>query len=216
MRARADRPGSSRGRRLGRGGRCCDGTRLAPGARRRVDVLRPRRADRQLHAGTGVHDRGERVQARLADDARRRRRRRSPARVPAAPGGELEVGRAPRLEAGPPRARPPRTDRPEDGVSAFVGAPSWSPVTQMLYDGGVVEHREGNELTGTVGIAIGPKCALTRRWFQVTGTGTEPEPLVAGISSRRPADTRVASSSRARRQAASSGGIPSRPRRSCR
>jgi len=89
--------------------------------------------------------------------------------------GELLVWRQDRLA----RGRHARIGL-SDGVSAFVGAPSWSPVTQMLYDGGVVEHREGNELTGTVAIAIGPKCAITRRWFQVTGTGTEPEPLVAG------------------------------------
>jgi hypothetical protein len=120
----------------------------------------------------------------------------------ATPGADTDLGAAPVLFH--PRGCPPllaansksgellvwRQDRLarglhariglSDGVSAFVGAPSWSPVTQMLYDGGVVEHREGNELTGTVAIAIGPKCALTRRWFQVTGTGTEPEPLVAG------------------------------------
>jgi hypothetical protein len=120
----------------------------------------------------------------------------------ATPGADTDLGAAPVLFH--PRGCPPllaansksgellvwRQDRLarglharvglSDGVSAFVGAPSWSPVTQMLYDAGVVEQQGGKELVGTVALGIGPKCAIARKWFQATGIGTQPEPLVAG------------------------------------
>ena len=94
-------------------GICALHRRRQRGARRRRGHERQHgRADRRPFGGRGRRPAGDR-HARRRHGPRRGTRALPPARVPAAPGGELEVGRAPHLEAGPPRARPPRTDRPE-------------------------------------------------------------------------------------------------------
>jgi hypothetical protein len=91
--------------------------------------------------------------------------------------GELVVWRQDALGKGPV-ARIPVSD----GVDAFVGSPSWSPVTQMLYDSTATapKAQTGTRLDGTIGIQVTSKCAFTRKWFAPTGDGSMPEPLVAG------------------------------------
>ncbi len=67
-------------------------------------------------------------------------------------------------------------------VSApFVGAPSWSPRRQLLFDGGTAVVDNGtNTGDGVTAFSVGPSCTLTRSWSTVTGTGTQPPPLVLG------------------------------------
>jgi hypothetical protein len=67
-----------------------------------------------------------------------------------------------------------------DGVDAFVGAPSWSPITQMLYDAGATAQSGGKRLVGTMALALTKACGFAKRWFVPTGDGSQPEPLVAG------------------------------------
>ena len=67
-----------------------------------------------------------------------------------------------------------------DGTASFVGAPSWSPRTQMLYDAGVTEQRNGTTVVGTIALKVNAKCGFSEKWFAATGAGTQPQPLVAG------------------------------------
>ena len=70
-----------------------------------------------------------------------------------------------------------------DSVDPFVGTPSWSAKTQMLYDGGATALRAGKRLVGTMGLktVVGKKkCTFAKRWYAPTGKGTQPQPLVAG------------------------------------
>jgi outer membrane protein assembly factor BamB len=67
-----------------------------------------------------------------------------------------------------------------DGVDAFVGAPSWSPRTQMLYDGGATFERAGKRLVGTIALRVTAACRLAARWSAPTGDSSQPQPLVAG------------------------------------
>lgn len=67
-----------------------------------------------------------------------------------------------------------------DGVDAFVGAPSWSPRTGMLYDSTAAVQRGGKRLVGTAALAVTATCGFVKRWFAATGDGTQPQPLVAG------------------------------------
>ena len=67
-----------------------------------------------------------------------------------------------------------------DGINSFVGAPSWSPRTQMLYDAGVTEQQNGKRIQGTIALQVNPQCGFSVRWFVATGNGSMPEPLVAG------------------------------------
>jgi outer membrane protein assembly factor BamB len=89
--------------------------------------------------------------------------------------GELIVWRQDGLGKGP-YARIPLSD----GDDAFVGAPSWSPITQMLYDSTATALKAGTRLEGTVGLKVTATCGFTKRWFAATGDGSQPEPLVAG------------------------------------
>ncbi len=89
--------------------------------------------------------------------------------------GELLVWRQDRLTRGP-HARIGLSD----GLHAFVGAPSWSPRTQMLYDAGVTEQRAGKRLVGTLPLKVNARCGFSPKWFVATGVGAQPEPLVAG------------------------------------
>jgi hypothetical protein len=89
--------------------------------------------------------------------------------------GELIVWRQDAVGQGP-YARIPLSD----GVDAFVGAPSWSPITQMLYDSTATAIKSSNRLDGTIALKVAPKCGFTKRWFSATGDGSQPEPLVAG------------------------------------
>jgi hypothetical protein len=101
-----------------------------------------------------------------------------PARCPAllaanSKSGELLVWRQDRMTL--------HADIPlSDGIYSFVGAPSWSPRTQMLYDSGVTEEQSGKRLQGTIALQVNPQCGFTARWFVATGNGSMPEPLVAG------------------------------------
>jgi hypothetical protein len=89
--------------------------------------------------------------------------------------GDLVVWRQDALDKGP-YARIPLSD----GLSAFVGAPSWSPRTQMLYDSTATAQSAGKRLEGTVALKVTAKCGFTKRWFTATGDGTQPQPLIAG------------------------------------
>jgi outer membrane protein assembly factor BamB len=89
--------------------------------------------------------------------------------------GELIVWRQDGLARGP-YARIPVGD----GVDAFVGAPSWSPRTQMLYDSTAAVQKAGKRVVGTVALALTRTCTFVKRWFTATGDGTQPQPLVAG------------------------------------
>jgi hypothetical protein len=89
--------------------------------------------------------------------------------------GDLIVWRQNALEKGPV-ARVPLSD----GVDAFVGSPSWSPRTQMLYDAGATAMKAGERLVGTMALAVGKGCTFTKRWYVATGDGSQPQPLVAG------------------------------------
>jgi hypothetical protein len=89
--------------------------------------------------------------------------------------GDLIVWRQDSLAKGP-YARIPLSD----GVDAFVGAPSWSPITQMLYDSTAVALKAGARLDGTIALKVTASCGFTKRWFAATGDGSQPAPLVAG------------------------------------
>ena len=67
-------------------------------------------------------------------------------------------------------------------VSApFVGAPSWSPRRQMLFDASAAVVRNGTNLgDGVTAYAVGAGCTFDRVWSTVTGIGTQPPPLVLG------------------------------------
>jgi hypothetical protein len=67
-----------------------------------------------------------------------------------------------------------------DGRSAFVGAPSWSPRTEMLYDSGVTQQKGATRLVGTMALKVNARCRFVQAWFTATGNGAQPEPLVAG------------------------------------
>jgi len=67
-----------------------------------------------------------------------------------------------------------------DGRSAFVGAPAWSPRTEMLYDAGVTQQTNGQRLVGTMALKVDARCRFAPAWFTATGSGAQPEPLVAG------------------------------------
>lgn len=63
----------------------------------------------------------------------------------------------------------------------FVGAPSWSPVRQLLFDGGTAIVRDGTNLgDGVSAFSVGADCTFEPAWSTVTGVGTQPAPLVAG------------------------------------
>ena len=89
--------------------------------------------------------------------------------------GNLVVWRQDALGKGP-FARIPLSD----GVDAFVGAPSWSPRTQMLYDSTATATKARTRLVGTIALQLTATSGLTKRWFTATGDGTQPQPLVAG------------------------------------
>jgi outer membrane protein assembly factor BamB len=67
-------------------------------------------------------------------------------------------------------------------VSApFVGAPSWSPRLQLLFDGATAVVRNGTNLgDGVTAFSAGADCTFARGWSTVTGVGTQPPPLVLG------------------------------------
>lgn len=90
--------------------------------------------------------------------------------------GSLYVWRLGDLAAGPVLALPV-----SDGVDAFVGEPSWSPRTGMLYDAGATFERAGRPLgAGILALRITPACGLRAVWSAVAGEGSQPPPLVAG------------------------------------
>jgi outer membrane protein assembly factor BamB len=67
-------------------------------------------------------------------------------------------------------------------VSApFVGAPSWSPRRQMLFDGSAAVIRNGTNVgDGVTAYSVGAGCTFDRVFSTVTGIGTQPPPLVLG------------------------------------
>jgi len=72
-----------------------------------------------------------------------------------------------------------------DGVGTvsapFVGAPSWSPRLNLLFDGATAVRTNGtDEGDGVTAFSIGPGCSFERKWATVTGLGTQPPPLVLG------------------------------------
>ncbi len=89
--------------------------------------------------------------------------------------GQLVVWRQDALAKGPYALIPL-----SDGLDAFVGAPSWSPRTQMLYDSTATATTAKARLVGTIALKVTAKCGFTKRWFTATGDGTQPQPLVAG------------------------------------
>jgi hypothetical protein len=89
--------------------------------------------------------------------------------------GDLVIWRQDALDEGP-YARIPLSD----GVNPFVGAPSWSPRTQMLYDSTATAESAGKRLEGTMALKVTAECGFSKRWFTATGDGTQPQPVVAG------------------------------------
>lgn len=89
--------------------------------------------------------------------------------------GDLIVWRQDALDKGPYATIPL-----SDGVDAFVGAPSWSPITEMLYDSTATAMKGSTRLNGTIALKVTSKCTFTKQWFAATGDGSEPQPLVAG------------------------------------
>jgi outer membrane protein assembly factor BamB len=68
-----------------------------------------------------------------------------------------------------------------DGIDAFVGEPSWSPDTGMLYDAGATFERGGARLgTGVIALKVGSDCRVKPVWSAVLGDGPQPPPLVVG------------------------------------
>ncbi|MGZ4393818.1 MAG: outer membrane protein assembly factor BamB family protein [Gaiellaceae bacterium] len=67
-------------------------------------------------------------------------------------------------------------------VSApFVGAPSWSPRRQLLFDASAAVIKNGTNVgDGVTAYRVGPGCTFDRIWSTVTGIGTQPPPLVLG------------------------------------
>jgi outer membrane protein assembly factor BamB len=67
-------------------------------------------------------------------------------------------------------------------VSApFIGAPSWSPRLQLLFDGATAVVRNGTNLgDGVTAFSVSADCTFARDWSTVTGVGTQPPPLVLG------------------------------------
>jgi PQQ-like domain len=90
--------------------------------------------------------------------------------------GMLYVWRAERLRAGPIW----RIQLALDG-SAFVGQPSWSARHQLFFDAGTRIMRNGMYVgDGVTAFRVRPRCRFTRVWSTVTGTATQPPPLVVG------------------------------------
>jgi hypothetical protein len=89
--------------------------------------------------------------------------------------GDLVIWRQDALDKGP-YARIPLSD----GEDAFVGAPSWSPRTQMLYDSTATAERGSTRLEGALALKVTAQCGFNKRWFTATGDGTQPQPLIAG------------------------------------
>lgn len=67
-------------------------------------------------------------------------------------------------------------------VSApFVGAPSFSPQLEMLFDAGTRVLRNGvNQGDGISAFSVDSHCRIRPAWQAVTGNGTQPPPLVVG------------------------------------
>jgi PQQ-like domain len=67
-----------------------------------------------------------------------------------------------------------------DGLSPFVGQPSYSPPLRMIFESHVFDTRGGKKIgDGIVGYYIDRHCRLQRRWLTSVGNGQEPPPLVA-------------------------------------
>jgi outer membrane protein assembly factor BamB len=90
--------------------------------------------------------------------------------------GSLYVWWAAAIGAGPVAAIPL-----SDGVSAFVGEPSYSPRTRMLYDAGATFIRGGVTVgAGVIALRVTAACRFVPAWTRVLGRGSQPPPLVAG------------------------------------
>jgi hypothetical protein len=63
----------------------------------------------------------------------------------------------------------------------FAGSPSWSPRLNMLFDAGAkVIVNDANTGDGVNAFKVGPNCTFSPAWQTVTGTGTQPAPVVLG------------------------------------
>jgi hypothetical protein len=90
--------------------------------------------------------------------------------------GSLYVWWAAAIGAGPVFSIPL-----SDGINAFVGEPSWSPRTRMLYDAGATFIHNGTRLgAGIIALRVTHACSFKPVWSRVLGDGSQPPPLVAG------------------------------------
>ena len=90
--------------------------------------------------------------------------------------GSLYVWWAAAIGAGPVASLPL-----SDGVDAFVGEPSWSPRTKLLYDAGATFTRGGTKIgAGVIALRVTRDCTFKPVWSRVVGAGSQPPPLVAG------------------------------------
>jgi outer membrane protein assembly factor BamB len=68
-----------------------------------------------------------------------------------------------------------------DGITAFVGQPSYAPQLRMLFDSHAYATRGGKKIgDGVQAFSVDAHCKVKRRWLTVVGEGQEPPPLVVG------------------------------------
>jgi outer membrane protein assembly factor BamB len=68
-----------------------------------------------------------------------------------------------------------------DGLTAFVGQPSYAPPLRMIFESHAFVTRGGKKIgDGIRAFSVNAHCGITRRWLTVVGEGQEPPPLVVG------------------------------------
>jgi outer membrane protein assembly factor BamB len=68
-----------------------------------------------------------------------------------------------------------------DGITAFVGQPSYAPQLRMLFVSHAFKNVGGKKAgDGIQAFAVTGRCGIARRWLTVVGEGQEPPPLVVG------------------------------------
>jgi len=68
-----------------------------------------------------------------------------------------------------------------DGVTAFVGQPSYAPPLRMIFVSHAFVTRGGKKIgDGIQAFSLNVHCGIQRRWLTSVGEGQEPPPLVVG------------------------------------
>jgi outer membrane protein assembly factor BamB len=66
-----------------------------------------------------------------------------------------------------------------DGLAAFVGAPSYSPELNTLFEGHITVRKNGEQVgEGVQAITVDAKCHFHLGWLTQTGDGNQPPPLI--------------------------------------